>query len=287
MKRRHLLTAALAGSAGALLGAEAARAAHGEVVVRGLTGDQYADRFQQLKGEGLMPVWIDAHQHDGENYFSAIWRPSTAAWVAKRNMTSAEYQAEFDTHVRNGYRLTNVRSYREGSKDSEALYAAIWRKESGPPFVAYHGLTMAQHQNRFNELTRKGWAPVNLSVVHLGTVREVTGLYVLKDVGGLWAEQVVEWHEVATVVAQAAQYGLHLVHITSWDGVSSIDGYSLVFWGLPGGSGETAFKFEVSDGSVDLELDYYTAQRDYLTRCLTGSATHGGDFDYSLVFRRP
>ncbi|HEX6683637.1 MAG TPA: hypothetical protein VF062_12620 [Candidatus Limnocylindrales bacterium] len=287
MKRRNLLTAALAGSAGALLGASPSRAAYGEVVVRGLTSDQYHDKFLQLKEKGLMPVWIDATQYDGDNYFSAIWRPSTAPWVAKRNMTGQEYQDEFDTHVRNGYRLTNVRSYREGSKDSDPLYAAIWRKESGPPFVAYHGLNMAAHQYKFEQLTRDGWAPLNLSVVHLGTEREVTGLYVHQDVGGLWALQTLEWNEVDQAVAKAETYGLQCVYLTSWDTISSADAYSIIFWGYPPGSQDTVVKHEVFDSQVDTELDYYTVQRDYLTRCITGSSGHGGGFDYSLVFRRP
>lgn len=288
MKRRHFLTGALGASAGAWLGSRPAHAAYGEVVVHGLTSSQYHNRFNQLKGEGLMPVWIDATQYDGENYFSAIWRPSTAAWVAKRNMTAGEYQAEFDTHVRNGYRLTNVRSYREGSKDSDPLYAAIWRKESGPSWVAYHGLSMNEHQNRFDSLTRKGWAPVNLSVVHLGTVREVTGLYVLQDVGGIWAQQVVSWADVNQMVNQATESGMHCVYLTSWDTVSSSDAYSLIFWGKAPGSGDTPVRHEIHEGSsFDVEMDYYTSQRDYLTRCITGSSGHGNGFDYSMVFRRP
>lgn len=281
MKRRRLLAAALATPA--LFIAEPASAAYGEVIVRGLTNDQYHNKFLQLREKGLMPVWIDATEMDGENYFSAISRPTTTAWIAKRNMSSSEYQAEFDINARNGYRLTNVRSYRDG----DPLYAAIWRKESGPAWRAYHGKSMTNHQNLFDAWTREGWAPVNLSVVHLGSEREVTGLYVLKDAKGLWANQVLSWADVDDEVQQADKWGQHCVHLTSWDTVSSEDAFSAVFWGDAPGSGDTVVVHDVSDYLLDQKIDYYTVQRDYLTRCITGSSSHGGGLNYSAVFRRP
>ncbi len=48
--------------------------------------------------------------------------------------------------------------YFDGGQD---LYAAIWRKEpNAPAWEGRHGLTSAQYQAFFNDVTSKGYKPV-------------------------------------------------------------------------------------------------------------------------------
>jgi hypothetical protein len=47
-------------------------------------------------------------------------------------------------------------------------YAAIWDKTSGPIWQARHGLTAGQHQQVFDDLTRKGYRPVEVNGYGVG-----------------------------------------------------------------------------------------------------------------------
>jgi hypothetical protein len=47
-------------------------------------------------------------------------------------------------------------------------YAALWEKAAGPVWQARHGLTAAQHQQVFDDLTRKGYRPVEVNGYGVG-----------------------------------------------------------------------------------------------------------------------
>jgi hypothetical protein len=59
-----------------------------------------------------------------------------------------------------GYRLTDVSGYDVGG---QARYAAIWEKTNGPPWEAPYGLTSAQYQQTFEDLTKRGYRLVRVS----------------------------------------------------------------------------------------------------------------------------
>jgi hypothetical protein len=86
---------------------------------------------------------------DGSRY-AAIWERTTgAAFVARHDITSPEYQQEFDKWTGQGYCLAVVSGY---SVSNEARYAAIWEKKKCPSYVARHGLTSAAYQKEFDTL---------------------------------------------------------------------------------------------------------------------------------------
>lgn len=263
-----------------------------EVLVRGLTSSQYADRFSQLRDNHLMPIWVDAYQVDGENFFNAIWRRFDGVhWISKWNMTGDEYQSEFDTNKHRGYRLTNIRSYRHGyASDGSSRYAAIWRKVSGPDLRAFHRKSVAEYHELRDAWTNEGYVPVNLSVVHLG-VREISGFYVKADIGSFVARPVIEWGDLEAEVAVNQKAGRHLVYLTSWKTVSYESGYSAIFWEDAPGDGDTSMSFMVPEESFDETLHWHTTENSYLTRCLTGaeqgSGSEGWHHGYSAVWRRP
>ena len=69
-------------------------------------------------------------------------------------MTSAQYQQTFDQLGGQGYRLTQVSGYESGGQDN---YAAIWVQGGGAPYQANHGMTPAQYQQTFSQLTGQGY----------------------------------------------------------------------------------------------------------------------------------
>jgi hypothetical protein len=79
-------------------------------------------------------------------------------WVARHGLTSEKYQEAVNDYVGNhGMQLMDVSGY----GTSVPLYAALWVKTaSSPAWQARHGLTAANYQTVFNQLTSQGYHPV-------------------------------------------------------------------------------------------------------------------------------
>ncbi|WP_139488400.1 serine hydrolase [Brevibacillus dissolubilis] len=87
------------------------------------------------------------------------------AWQARHGLTAAQYQATFNSLVSQGYRLIDVSGYGVGGVDR---YDAVWEQSPGPAWQARHGLSAAEHQALFNDLTRQGYRPVRVSGYEVG-----------------------------------------------------------------------------------------------------------------------
>jgi hypothetical protein len=79
-------------------------------------------------------------------------------WIARHGLTAQQYQEAFNDYVGNhGMQLMDVSGY--GS--ATPLYAALWVKTASPPvWQARHGLTAADYQTTFDQLTASGYHPV-------------------------------------------------------------------------------------------------------------------------------
>jgi CubicO group peptidase (beta-lactamase class C family) len=107
----------------------------------------------------------DATQRAGHLRAGATLAAGPFPWSARHNLTTAQYQAEFDRLAAQGYRLVHVSGYESGG---QALYAAIWELAPGPPMVARHGLTAAQYQAEFDRLAAQGYRPVHVDGYGVG-----------------------------------------------------------------------------------------------------------------------
>ncbi len=152
------------------------------VARHGMTGAQYQAAFNQYTAQGFRPAQVDG-MGSGPR-FAARLEKSGGAYVARHGMTSAKYQAEFNKWTAQGYRLVDVSGYAAGGK---ARYAAIWKKQSGPAWVARHGMTSAQYQAAFNQYTAQGYRPthvdgytVNGTVYYAAIWTKGSGAYVAR-----------------------------------------------------------------------------------------------------------
>lgn len=92
----------------------------------GMTSAGYQQTFDSYKAKGYRPVHVDGYTVNGTPYFAAIWeKKAGGAWVARHNMTSAQYQAEFNKWAGQGYKLIDVSGFEYGGS---ARYAAIWTR---------------------------------------------------------------------------------------------------------------------------------------------------------------
>jgi hypothetical protein len=92
---------------------------------------------------------------DSVDHYAAIWaRADGIPFIARHGLTAFEYQAEFDKHLAEGYRLTSVDGY---EINGQPHFAAIWRKQAGGAWLARHGLTAAQYQTEFDKNLAAGF----------------------------------------------------------------------------------------------------------------------------------
>jgi len=133
-------------------------------MVRGLSSAEYQQAFDRALAEGLRPVRVSGYALGGQDRYTAIFerRPGTA-FVARHNMTPAQYQQEFNKWAGQGYRLVDLSGWKSGDTGK---YAAIWEKSGGPAWQARHGMLDDRYQEAFNEMAKAGYR-----------LREVTGFH--------------------------------------------------------------------------------------------------------------
>jgi hypothetical protein len=90
-----------------------------------VTPAQYQVEFDDNKKAGRRLVYLDGFTHQGGPRISAIWHEKPAvSYVARHGLDSAQYQAEFDKNLANGYLTRAVTGY----EDSGPRFAAYWSK---------------------------------------------------------------------------------------------------------------------------------------------------------------
>jgi hypothetical protein len=153
------------------------------VARHGLTGAQYQAAFDQYVAQGYRLRTVSGYHAAGVTRYAAIWdKVSGPAWAARHGLTAAQYQLAFTQFAAQGYRLKMVSGYSVGLS---ARFAALWDKSSGPAWTARHGLTGAQYQQLFTQLTGQGYRLRWVSAYAEGGVAKYAGLWD-KSTGHPW-----------------------------------------------------------------------------------------------------
>jgi len=91
-----------------------------------MTPAEYQQQFDENAQAGRKPVYLNSFTHQGSPRIIAIWYQNAPSnFIARHGLTSSVYQAEYDTHLSNGYLLRAVTGYEQGD---QATFAAIWSK---------------------------------------------------------------------------------------------------------------------------------------------------------------
>lgn len=114
--------------------------------------------------------------------FIASWEQAAGTWVARHGLNGSQYQTAFDQYVAQGYRLRCVSGY---SVAGVTRYAAIWDKQSGPAWAARHGLSAAQYQQAFDQLSAQGYRLKMVSGYSVGSSPRFAALWD-KSSGPAW-----------------------------------------------------------------------------------------------------
>lgn len=132
----------------------------------------FGDSFKSKDRAGYRPREISGYIGDenvdgapGHINFNTIWEPKdgkpSATWVG---LSEADFAAKYQEYVvQKGYRPQDHFSYYEYG---QIRHAVIFVKD-GASFVYYRGLTAPQFNARLQEMSAKGFSPVNLNVLEV------------------------------------------------------------------------------------------------------------------------
>ncbi|KAE8158287.1 hypothetical protein BDV40DRAFT_291956 [Aspergillus tamarii] len=135
---------------------------------------KYFDKYLE---EGYRMTHVSGYEVDNESRYAAVWekRDDTTPWVSAGELNSTAYQATFDKHVKDGYRLVDVDGYQVGD---EVMYAAIWDKSASGAWVARHGLESSKFQTEFNKYRGEGYVLRTFSAYNDGTADRYAAIWV-------------------------------------------------------------------------------------------------------------
>jgi CubicO group peptidase (beta-lactamase class C family) len=121
----------------------------------GLSQTDFQKSFDDLGKQGYRLIWFSAHEVAGTVHYQGIWEQKGGpAYVAKADLTAAQYQQNFDSYTGQGYRPLHVWGYTSGGA---ARFGAIFEKSNGPATLARHNLNATQYQNAFNQNGQQGY----------------------------------------------------------------------------------------------------------------------------------
>jgi hypothetical protein len=251
-----------------------------EVARHGVPAEDYQCLVDQAVSADYRLEWVDAYDFKGKVYFNAVFRPEgNVKWSAVHGLNGTQYQAAFDKNKAAGYKLRQVDSYLSGN---QVRYAAVFVKDTGPDVAAYHGLTAAQHQTKFDELTAGPWKPKNISVVSIGGQRYYTALYENLGAGvSSEARSFLTPAEYQQLFNENKQKGRHLVYLNAYEHQGQPRFTAI--WNSAPAAGLKA-RHDLTGGQYQDEWEA-ARQAGLLTRAVTGYED-GGALRFAAVWRK-
>lgn len=150
-----------------------------------LTSSEYQNAFNVYVSEGFRLVLVNGYTVEGEDRYAAIWDKSPSGpWFARYGLTFADYQAEFNSSVQEGYRLRHVSGY---TVRDEVRYATIWEKTNdSTAWTAHVALSSAAFLRQFDIALRQGYRLTDISGYGVGNKDYYATIWEQKG-GPAWA----------------------------------------------------------------------------------------------------
>lgn len=250
----------------------------GFISKHGISDANYQAEFNKIYTCGFYPAQVDGYNVGNSTYFNVIFLPDGGKpWVARHNMSGATYQTEFNKWSGEGYRLVNVDCY---LRNGAVTYAAVWRKDGGPAVTAYHGVSGAQHQTKFNDLVSKGWVPVNVSTVVVGGNAYITALYEKKSVNGMYHFFGMTMADYQAKFNQYSGQGFKVVYVNAYNANGTARMNAIWYKTAPFGS--LVAKHGLTAAQYQTEFNTQTANG-YRPFCVSGYDSGGAKFAVIFV----
>ena len=185
-----------------------------EAVGLGIPASDMQAAFEVHADDGYEMTALDAYDQGGDAYFNFVFRTRTSsAWTARWGMSGAGYQEFFDAQTGLGRCLRSLDIYRRGDR---LRYAAVFKSHQCRAQRAYHGLSAAEHQDRFDAWSADGWAPVNVSVVTVNNGERRYAAFYERRPGGFLARSFLTRDQLAEEDATQRAAGRHIVYLNAY-----------------------------------------------------------------------
>ncbi|MCP2327273.1 hypothetical protein HDA40_005780 [Hamadaea flava] len=247
-----------------------------QLVRLGVPVAKWQAEFDRIVAAKYRLVHFDGYEVGSQTFVNALFRPSDGvAWQSRSNLTAAAYQTAFDQFKTQGYRLADVSSYLVAG---QLRYAAMWRKASGPVWVAYHGYSQSAHQTKIDALTKEGYHPVAVSVVAPNNTPQWTALYVKENIGSWLAKSWLTLAEYQTQWDAAMAKGMRVSYLSATQYAGSVR-ISVIFEAGTGAY-EARFGLTAADAATKTGSNQSAGR---LTRAVAGYAA-GSSARFALAW---
>ncbi|MDQ3287318.1 MAG: peptidoglycan DD-metalloendopeptidase family protein [Pseudomonadota bacterium] len=249
-----------------------------EIVRHGVAARDFQCLFDQAVSAGYVLDWINGFDVGGRVFYNAVFRPAGTMTAAFNGLTASQYQHRFDDLTGKGYRPHLVDVY---GTTGGLRYAAIFRRQDGPAFRAYHGLSADRHRQRVDAWTAEGYRPRAIAVASSGGERHHAAIFEKVDIGHWQAEAHLDAGTYQKAFDANARAGRHLVYLDSY--VHRGQPQFSAIWssradpGYSAGHGLSARQYE--------QASQQAAAKGLRTRNVTGYAV-GGSARYAAFWRR-
>ncbi|WP_157548244.1 hypothetical protein [Nonomuraea candida] len=124
----------------------------------GLTPARFGAANKQALAKGLALTSVDAYGTPGDIRYVGVWTANTGgAWYYTYGKSLKQHEAEVHAKKAKGFRPVRVAVAPDGT------YAAVWRKDGVRSWAHYVDMNASGYQKRFDELKKKGLAPVQVN----------------------------------------------------------------------------------------------------------------------------
>jgi Bacterial tandem repeat domain 1/Papain-like cysteine protease AvrRpt2 len=130
----------------------------------GLDSAAYQQAFDQFVGQGFRLRGVQPYVEANTVRYIAWWEQSPGPdWVARHNLTEAQFRATHDSLAAQGYDLVSggsaMLSFTFVKQD---IYAGLWEKRSAAS-IGHHGMTGGAYQANFDAAVGNGMRPLFVS----------------------------------------------------------------------------------------------------------------------------
>ena len=247
------------------------------IVIYGIPSSDMQAIFNTMTRTGYRMTWRDGQNVGSKTFFNVIFiKKDGKKWRSYSGLSGSSYQSKFDMAVSDGYRLVNVDSYLQSGK---LRYTAIFVKQSGPSWRAYHGLSTTSHQQKFDQFKKQGYRIVQRSITEYKGKLYVTALYDKSNAGSWSSKSGLSSSAYNTYFKQQTEKGRKLAHLQAYTHKGNAR-FAAIFTS----KGPSSFRARhgMSAGSLQSKLDSWTPDG-YNVQFITGYA-HGSSPRYAAMW---
>jgi CubicO group peptidase (beta-lactamase class C family) len=132
--------------------------------VRNMTSDQYSQFFGEQSRAGMMPVDIEVDEINNTQRVGAVWQRNLdgRGWIALRNMTASQFEANLTQYRNDGFRLIEQEVYLLGTT---TYYAGIWiQNVEGLEWTSYTNRSSAEFAELFQRYRDQGLLMIDIDI---------------------------------------------------------------------------------------------------------------------------